>query len=322
MSTPLRQIIPNASTEGVQLIKDMLLWNPQKRPSAAQSLRYPYFMVGVDLPQARVAAAQRSSAKNRDNDQGTIRRVSNSGKSVKPLTKKPSGIFDDYDFDDPKENQTLQHSMNNGNARKVSDNAKPVKPVAKKSSAFLDDFDAAPRESQHLGHTTEAKMPGAMKVLEKRSVVEHGLHRERPVKNVESDSLLDYGSNLDRSGRGGVGKRGAGAKVAEGEATKELSKNSKLPFLGYEHGQEKSMKHGKENPSHRPDHGANSKEAKTTERNTSIFGAERKKWAGPKRTMQDDDLEALMNEIEGSANNKGGTKVTLLSKCLIIIFIL
>ncbi|XP_028415720.1 LOW QUALITY PROTEIN: serine/threonine-protein kinase dyf-5-like [Dendronephthya gigantea] len=82
VTTPLRQIIPNASTEGIQLIKDMLLWNPQKRPNAAQSLRYPFFMVGVDLPQTKVNA-QRGSAKKPDD----IRRISDAGKPVKPLTK-------------------------------------------------------------------------------------------------------------------------------------------------------------------------------------------------------------------------------------------
>lgn len=36
------------SNEGVQLLKDMLQWNPAKRPSAAQSLKYNYFQ-NVDL---------------------------------------------------------------------------------------------------------------------------------------------------------------------------------------------------------------------------------------------------------------------------------
>lgn len=47
--TNLKTLIPNASNEAIQLMKDMLLWNPNKRPTAAQCLRYPYFQVGQNL---------------------------------------------------------------------------------------------------------------------------------------------------------------------------------------------------------------------------------------------------------------------------------
>jgi len=33
-------LIPNASQEAVILMEDMLQWNPVKRPTAQQSLRY------------------------------------------------------------------------------------------------------------------------------------------------------------------------------------------------------------------------------------------------------------------------------------------
>ncbi|KAL6422294.1 hypothetical protein ACFW04_010567 [Cataglyphis niger] len=44
--TSLAVLIPNASQEAVILMEDMLQWNPVKRPTAQQSLRYPYFQVG------------------------------------------------------------------------------------------------------------------------------------------------------------------------------------------------------------------------------------------------------------------------------------
>ncbi|XP_015593952.1 serine/threonine-protein kinase ICK isoform X2 [Cephus cinctus] len=44
--TSLSILIPNASQEAVTLMEDMLQWNPTKRPTAQQSLRYPYFQVG------------------------------------------------------------------------------------------------------------------------------------------------------------------------------------------------------------------------------------------------------------------------------------
>ncbi|XP_066603371.1 serine/threonine-protein kinase dyf-5 isoform X2 [Prorops nasuta] len=45
--TPLGALIPNASEEAILLMEDMLQWNPIKRPTAQQSLRYPYFQIGV-----------------------------------------------------------------------------------------------------------------------------------------------------------------------------------------------------------------------------------------------------------------------------------
>ncbi|XP_072416870.1 serine/threonine-protein kinase MAK [Chiloscyllium punctatum] len=47
--THLKTLIPNASDEAIQLMKDMLHWDPKKRPNASQALRYPYFQVGQSL---------------------------------------------------------------------------------------------------------------------------------------------------------------------------------------------------------------------------------------------------------------------------------
>ncbi|XP_078594497.1 serine/threonine-protein kinase MAK-like isoform X1 [Branchiostoma floridae x Branchiostoma japonicum] len=47
--TNLKTLIPNASNEAIQLMRDMLHWDPKKRPTAAQSLRYPYYQVGQNL---------------------------------------------------------------------------------------------------------------------------------------------------------------------------------------------------------------------------------------------------------------------------------
>ncbi|NXX82968.1 MAK kinase, partial [Urocolius indicus] len=45
----LKTLIPNASNEAIQLMSDMLNWNPKKRPTAIQALKYPYFHVGQVL---------------------------------------------------------------------------------------------------------------------------------------------------------------------------------------------------------------------------------------------------------------------------------
>ncbi|XP_058232456.1 serine/threonine-protein kinase MAK isoform X3 [Hemibagrus wyckioides] len=49
--TPLKTLIPNASNEALTLMKDLLHWEPKKRPTAVQALRYPYFQVGQVLGQ-------------------------------------------------------------------------------------------------------------------------------------------------------------------------------------------------------------------------------------------------------------------------------
>ncbi|KAK7944863.1 hypothetical protein WMY93_000591 [Mugilogobius chulae] len=49
------RLIPNASEEAVTLMKDMLQWDPKKRPSALQALRYPYFHVGVSNVKVQAA---------------------------------------------------------------------------------------------------------------------------------------------------------------------------------------------------------------------------------------------------------------------------
>ncbi|XP_069830618.1 serine/threonine-protein kinase ICK isoform X2 [Dendropsophus ebraccatus] len=45
----LKTLIPNASSDGIQIMRDMLQWDPKKRPTASKALRHPYFHVGQAL---------------------------------------------------------------------------------------------------------------------------------------------------------------------------------------------------------------------------------------------------------------------------------
>ncbi len=45
---PIETVVPNLSKDALHLLKDMLQWNPSKRPTAVQSLKYAYF-ANVDL---------------------------------------------------------------------------------------------------------------------------------------------------------------------------------------------------------------------------------------------------------------------------------
>ncbi|TPX67841.1 hypothetical protein CcCBS67573_g07356 [Chytriomyces confervae] len=42
-SVVLEDVLPNASTEALQLVGDMLLYDPQRRPTAAETLKHPWF---------------------------------------------------------------------------------------------------------------------------------------------------------------------------------------------------------------------------------------------------------------------------------------
>mmetsp|Transcript_83270 Transcript_83270/g.146830 ORF Transcript_83270/g.146830 Transcript_83270/m.146830 type:complete len:400 (-) Transcript_83270:157-1356(-) len=63
--TALSTLIPNASPAAIQLMTDLMAWDPKNRPTAAQALRYPYFQVGPEhgIPAGFNADAQTSNAR-------------------------------------------------------------------------------------------------------------------------------------------------------------------------------------------------------------------------------------------------------------------
>lgn len=74
---PLESIVPNASPDGLELLGQLLYWNPSKRPTCSGSLRSNYFKVNQKLgPQAinsAVLSKSRSHASllQRNDWQGT-----------------------------------------------------------------------------------------------------------------------------------------------------------------------------------------------------------------------------------------------------------
>eukprot|EP00455_Lapot_gusevi_P016339 TRINITY_DN1840_c0_g1_i10.p1 TRINITY_DN1840_c0_g1~~TRINITY_DN1840_c0_g1_i10.p1 ORF type:complete len:438 (-),score=135.04 TRINITY_DN1840_c0_g1_i10:277-1533(-) len=47
---PLDQLIPNASRPAIELMTQLLAWDPSQRPTAAEALQFPYFQVGNGIP--------------------------------------------------------------------------------------------------------------------------------------------------------------------------------------------------------------------------------------------------------------------------------
>eukprot|EP00606_Chrysophyceae_sp_TOSAG23-5_P000307 GSChrysophyteH2.ASY1.ANO1.1510.1 assembled CDS len=62
VSTPLSQVLPNASPEGIELLTDLLKWDPQHRPTASQALQYPFFQVNYLSNETSAESPTRASA--------------------------------------------------------------------------------------------------------------------------------------------------------------------------------------------------------------------------------------------------------------------
>ncbi|XP_037700047.1 serine/threonine-protein kinase MAK isoform X3 [Choloepus didactylus] len=61
----LKTLIPNASNEAIQLMTEMLSWDPKKRPTASQALKHPYFQVGQVLgPSSHLLESKQSLSKH------------------------------------------------------------------------------------------------------------------------------------------------------------------------------------------------------------------------------------------------------------------
>jgi hypothetical protein len=65
----MTEVVPAASLEAVQLIVELLRWNPAKRPSAQQSLRFTYFRPNVGVGRARLLALRLAQEQEQQHEQ-------------------------------------------------------------------------------------------------------------------------------------------------------------------------------------------------------------------------------------------------------------
>lgn len=65
--TPLSKLIKHASTEALDLISSLCLWDPRRRPTAVECLQHPYFQTGIrQMPKLKSASPkQRRSSESR-----------------------------------------------------------------------------------------------------------------------------------------------------------------------------------------------------------------------------------------------------------------
>jgi protein kinase len=71
VSTPLSQVLPNVSNEGIELLTDLMKWDPNKRPTASQSLQYAFFQVDCSMPAPESSAVPQPSTFTRRPPQKT-----------------------------------------------------------------------------------------------------------------------------------------------------------------------------------------------------------------------------------------------------------
>lgn len=101
VATPLAQLVPNASPEALQLLQDLLIYDPKKRPTAAQALQYPYFQVGqaippgLGAPAAGMPSIPRASAVGEEETRSgsawpSVSKATPAGAGATPLRKPPS----------------------------------------------------------------------------------------------------------------------------------------------------------------------------------------------------------------------------------------
>ncbi|XP_073445259.1 serine/threonine-protein kinase ICK isoform X2 [Dendrobates tinctorius] len=104
----LKTLIPNASSDGIQIMRDMLQWDPKKRPTASKALRHPYFLVGQAL--------------------GTPQRIQELTKPMKDFQEKPIPLHikpvpppePPPKYQSRLSSRTLQQSQANGQPFKLS----------------------------------------------------------------------------------------------------------------------------------------------------------------------------------------------------------
>eukprot|EP00026_Physarum_polycephalum_P007029 Phypoly_transcript_07082.p1 GENE.Phypoly_transcript_07082~~Phypoly_transcript_07082.p1 ORF type:complete len:433 (+),score=65.04 Phypoly_transcript_07082:304-1602(+) len=93
--TPLAALIPNASPEAIQLMTELMRFDPQKRPTAPQALAHPFFQSGVNAPSSRPSIefplsldSTDKTATEKDDEQQSKQSSTRPDKYTDPLTGK------------------------------------------------------------------------------------------------------------------------------------------------------------------------------------------------------------------------------------------
>lgn len=87
--TSLKTIIPHASDEAIELMRDLLLWNPNKRPTSSQALESPFFK--KKIRSSPLSSHVNASATSSRSDTGNVHTRSNRDAVLDYSNKDPVG---------------------------------------------------------------------------------------------------------------------------------------------------------------------------------------------------------------------------------------
>lgn len=107
--TALSTLIPQASPEAIQLVTDLLKYDPNKRPTASQALQYPFFTKNIQVPRGLTDSSEAvvnppsnptaSSSTTNNTTSNSFGGPIQSQPSVKKEEKPIPPIPDDFDID-------------------------------------------------------------------------------------------------------------------------------------------------------------------------------------------------------------------------------
>ncbi|XP_037960694.1 mitogen-activated protein kinase 16 [Teleopsis dalmanni] len=114
VKVPLNTFITRCSRSGLELLENMLLYDPNKRPTAQQSLKYPYFHAVKRISPAAATNANAKLSAKYANANGLTQNLSN---NVLPVQEKLQSVTELL-------HQSNNNNNNNNNASQISNNAK------------------------------------------------------------------------------------------------------------------------------------------------------------------------------------------------------
>ncbi|XP_035909773.1 sporulation protein kinase pit1 isoform X1 [Anopheles stephensi] len=91
---PLATLVTRASSAGIQLLEDLLQWEPEKRPTAQQSMKYPYFSTGKARNSANGLTQHNQPSHNSNANGGPALAVPNARLSIMELASNTRNVRD------------------------------------------------------------------------------------------------------------------------------------------------------------------------------------------------------------------------------------
>ncbi|XP_005187346.2 serine/threonine-protein kinase dyf-5 isoform X1 [Musca domestica] len=111
---PLNSIVTRCSQPGLDLLEDMLLYDPDKRPTAQQSLKYPYFNALKRIsPAAATKASIKLTSKYANNVGMTLQQQQQLSSNMLPVQEKLQSLTDMIHRSNNNNNNNNKNTTNN-----------------------------------------------------------------------------------------------------------------------------------------------------------------------------------------------------------------